>query len=218
MYILSVFGYNYKYLKAKAPYCFQGARGLAVTEASVTMNNDSDCIVWKPVVGLEDVYEVSNTGLIRRHAPSKTKVSYAGKIINPSTNADGYLRVYLFKDGKKYSIFVHRVVMMAFVGEPPEKYEVNHIDGDRTNNHLSNLEYISHGDNVRYAFQVLGYRPKGLLGERNAMAKITNETAQAIKRMILQGDVPQYRIADIFGVSRGIVSKIKHGQTWTHLD
>lgn len=179
----------------------------------------SDSITWKPVVGYEGIYEVSNTGLVKRvKKPGKGASTHVGKLLKGCTNRDGYQRMYLHKDGKDRAIFLHRIVAAAFIGELPEDCEVNHRDGNRKNNHVDNLEYTTHGDNVRYAFHVLDYRPVGMPGERNGQAKITNEQAREIKRLLAEGKLTQPQIADIFGVSRGIVTKINVGQTWKHLD
>lgn len=63
----------------------------------------------------------------------------------------GYLRIRLNKEAKRYDFGVHKLVALTYLGEPKGDFEVNHIDEDKTNNHVSNLEWISHADNVRLA-------------------------------------------------------------------
>lgn len=89
---------------------------------------------WKPVVGYEGKYMVSDLG---RCYSLKRK-----KLLKCTRNADGYPYVHLCKDGRSKGYFVHRLVMLAFIGECPEGYEVNHKDFNRTNNSVVNLEYI----------------------------------------------------------------------------
>lgn len=89
---------------------------------------------WRPVVGYEGSYEVSNTGKVYS---LKSK-----KFLKCSPNSDGYPYTRLRKNGEDNSYFVHRLVMQAFVGECPDGCEVNHKDFCRTNNCVENLEYI----------------------------------------------------------------------------
>lgn len=107
-------------------------------------------IVWKPIKGYEESYEVSNHGDVRsverinaygRHQKERT--------LKQSLNK-GYAKVGLYNAGIPKWHFVHRLVAEAFLGVCPDGYEVNHIDEDRLNNSVGNLEYISHADNVRH--------------------------------------------------------------------
>lgn len=83
-------------------------------------------------------------------------------------NTDGYLTVHLSRDGMLKRIGVHRLVAEAFIPNPDMLSEVNHIDYDRTNNNVYNLEWVSHGDNVRYS--IAGgrhYCTRDLVGKNN---------------------------------------------------
>ena len=111
--------------------------------------------MWQVIKDFEN-YSVSTLGEIRNN---KT-----GRILTPSPGAGGYLRVNLRKDKTSYPRYVHRLVAEAFLeGEG----EVNHLDGNRANNTVENLEWTSHQENVQYSFDVLDREPaRGKVGVR----------------------------------------------------
>lgn len=98
--------------------------------------------VWKDVVGYENYYEVSNTGYIRNKNTQR--------ILKGNVNKDGYRKVKLgYGTSKEYCY--HRVVAQAFIPNPDNKPEINHIDNDRLNNSADNLEWVTHTENVHWA-------------------------------------------------------------------
>ena len=154
---------------------------------------------WKPVVGFEHLYEVSDQGRVRRSAPGKgTRV---GTILTPRPTRKGYLRVRL--PDKDFSI--HRLVLTAFDRPPSPGEECNHRDGIKTNNCLANLEWVTPKQNSAHALNT-GLR-KPLTGERNGRTKITAEQAAEIKR--LRGKETQRVTAARFGISDVRVSQIQ---------
>lgn len=112
---------------------------------------------WKPVVGFT-AYEVSDEGDVRRSAPGRR--TFVGKVLKPQLAGSGYRFVCLVKGGKSSQRYVHRLVAAAFIGEAPADHEVNHRDGDKSNNHLDNLEYVTRSENCRHAVR-LGLTPSG---------------------------------------------------------
>ena len=80
-----------------------------------------------------------------------------GKKMCWSDNGLGYQRIRLLKNHKRISIYIHRLVYQTFIGEIPEGYEINHIDHNKSNNHISNLELVSHSENMHKAFLQYGY-------------------------------------------------------------
>lgn len=100
--------------------------------------------VWKKVVGYEDLYEVSNIGRVRslrRNKILSTPNRIAGR---------GYPFLYLYRNGKRDSQMVHRLVAKAFIPNPNNYDEVNHKDEDATNNVVTNLEWCTHSYNMNY--------------------------------------------------------------------
>ena len=100
-----------------------------------TMNEE-----WKPIPGYEDLYQVSNTGKVKR-LPK-------GKLLKPWKDKGGYPSVKLCKGGKRKFRYVHRLVLEAFVGECPDGMECLHADGNPANNKIENLIWGSHSENI----------------------------------------------------------------------
>ena len=102
---------------------------------------------WKRFAA--DNYEVSNGGIIRRATPGRG--TWAGRELKRVLMGMGYIVVNPVIDGKNVLMYVHQIVAVAFRGEPDYGLEVNHIDGNKLNNVLSNLEYVTHKRNMEHA-------------------------------------------------------------------
>ena len=116
---------------------------------------------WKDIPGFEGIYQASNVGHIRTHENKTTYTERHGvrkwkqrvlkfKGFTPKT---GY-KVDLWKNGKPHHYVVARLIALTFIGEPPScKHTVNHKDGNRMNNNVENLEWLTLADNLRHAFE-----------------------------------------------------------------
>lgn len=109
------------------------------------MNNEE---IWLPIKGFKGLYEVSNTGLVRslKHTPYR--------LISPYTTEKGYLKVGLSVHGKVCKYRVHRLVAEAFLPNIDKLPQINHIDGDKTNNNIDNLEWCDQFQNMRHAYNM----------------------------------------------------------------
>lgn len=113
---------------------------------------------WKDVVGYEGIYEVSDTGEVRTKEGKTTYTEMHGvrrwkqRILKQKVSKDNTCRVSLWKDGKERTWLVHRLVAKAFIPEVVGKDYINHIDGSRLNNNVSNLEWCDHTENNNHAF------------------------------------------------------------------
>jgi hypothetical protein len=96
-------------------------------------------------------YEVSDRGRVRRTDTTRIK--------RPTPDRKGYLRVFLYHDGRKRTRFVHQLVLRAFVGPCPLGQEANHRDGVKSNNRLANLEYVTPSENNQHAWDT-GLMPR----------------------------------------------------------
>lgn len=114
--------------------------------------------IWKDAKDFEGYYEVSTYGRIRR---KKCETIYKdGRVANFSETIlkqtpfkKGYLMAYLSVKTKKYTKQVHRIVAKTFIENPENKATVNHIDCNKTNNNVSNLEWMTNTENMRHAFK-----------------------------------------------------------------
>lgn len=161
--------------------------------------------VWKDIPEYEGLYQVSNLGGVKRLKFDKERV------LKPWLNKGGYYYLGLCKGGTSKKIFVHRLVMLAFVGE--SDLQVNHVNGDKTDNRLENLEYCTGSENLQHAYDT-GLR-FGAKGEKNGNSKLTRACVERIKyghqKMKLKD------IAKIYGINLSHVSYIRSGKSWSEV-
>ena len=136
-------------------------------------------------------------------------IGMKGHPLTHSPNVDGYPVVYMRRDGKNCCVRVHRQLAKTFIPNPYDLPVVNHIDGDKTNHKLENLEWTTVQGNVTHAIDVLGIDKKGA-------ALITEELVHLICKDLEKG-VKQKDIYSKFGVSQSIVSRIRTGKTWPEI-
>lgn len=110
---------------------------------------------WKEIEGFEGLYEVSENGLIRSlgmYVKRGKGIFYLkGRVLKYGKDKDGYLQINLFKNGKCYARKVHRLVAIAFIARVENKEEVNHIDGNKNNPSVTNLEWCNRTENRLHA-------------------------------------------------------------------
>lgn len=102
----------------------------------------------KDIIGYEGLYAVTREGLVWAY-PKKSRLQ--GRWLKSTINRFGYEYVCLFKDGKRKNRYVHQLVAEAYVGERLKPH-VNHIDGNKLNNHADNLEWVTPKENKIHAF------------------------------------------------------------------
>lgn len=104
---------------------------------------------WREI--LNGAYEVSDEGQVRRLLACKGAV--AGKILRPQRHSGGYLMVSLCVDGSPRGVCIHRLVALAFIGRCPDGQNVNHKNGNKKDNRLRNLEYVTYSGNTTHALR-----------------------------------------------------------------
>lgn len=129
--------------------------------------------IWKDVKGFEGLYQVSNIGRVRSLSRSFIQTHRNGKVftnfkpgflLKNLIDKRGYHTVGLRYKNKRQRAKVHRLVGIAFILNPENKPQINHIDGVKTNNIVSNLEWATNAENVQHSYDVLG-RKKWMLGK-----------------------------------------------------
>lgn len=104
--------------------------------------------IWKPIAGYEGHYEVSNLGNIK-----SLNKRHKGNLLAPQRNHKGYLRVNLWKNNKKKIRMIHRLVAEAFLLNPNNYKQINHKDGNKENNCITNLEWCTAKHNMEHAYK-----------------------------------------------------------------
>ena len=170
-------------------------------------------ILWKPVVGFEELYEVSNSGYVRSiehtYYSSRIKkiVKTGGRVLLPNLCKNGYYYINLYKNKKMYHKTVHSLVAMAFIDNPKKLPCVNHIDGNKKNNNVSNLEYCTYSYNTNHAWQTGLSVPVGckkvldkttgiIYSSIEEAARKTNKLAHVISRACHYSKKSRWAFAD----------------------
>lgn len=115
---------------------------------------------WRDVVSYEDIYQISNFGKVRSLSrkivyPNGAIHPYRERILQVYITPNGYPSVVLGKDGVNTRFSVHRLVAQAFIPNPDDLPQVNHIDGDKTNNRVDNLEWCTEKENYWHSVKIL---------------------------------------------------------------
>lgn len=123
--------------------------------------------VWKDISGYEGLYQVSNMGNVRGLVFNNNQVVGKEKIhpIAKTDNGRGYHIVSLRKNGKRKNEYVHRIVAMAFLEKPDGKNYINHLDYDKHNNCVENLEWCTQSENVCYSRKHMMHQKSARIGE-----------------------------------------------------
>lgn len=147
--------------------------------------------IWKPVTEFENKYEVSNLGNVKSlnfHRSGKPQ------ILKQYSDRYGYMKVYLYRNGKPHYLTVHRLVALAFLENPDNNKTVDHIDCDRTNNRVENLRWVTTKENLRHSHrmgrQVINATP---IVARNPEGKVIHFDSQ--REAARASGVKQYAIS-----------------------
>lgn len=143
--------------------------------------------IWKDIIGYEGYYQVSSIGRVKSMARERIyKNGYRPlqeKILNPSYNSRRYYTVVLQKNGVKSTKTVHRLVADVFIPNHLNKKTVNHIDGNKSNNNISNLEWSTYSENNQHAIDT-GLRKSYWTGKKKDNSYHNKKVIQYDENMI----------------------------------
>lgn len=162
---------------------------------------------WKRIKGFDNYY-ISNLGNVKNNT---------GDLIALELSSPGYYRVHLSKLGKAKHYSVHRLVAESFLVKPRGCNVVNHKDGCKTNNTLTNLEWCTHSTNLRHAYDS-GLRI-GNFGRKNGQAKLSeNDVIEIRKRYVKRSKTHNANtLSKQFNVSPRLILAIVNGERWSWL-
>lgn len=158
---------------------------------------------WKPILETDSRYSISNLSRVRNNKTNLILKAYLDK--------DNYYRTTLRSKTKQLNRLIHRLVAQHFISNPDNKATVNHIDGNKQNNSIKNLQWCSNQENIDHAWG------KGLMevnhGEKHPNAKLTKKDVIQIKSM-LKLKINRILIAKKFKISKTQISNIARGTSW----
>lgn len=135
---------------------------------------------WKDINGYEGYYQVSNLGRVKSLPGQRGTTYRKERILTKCLTRDGYEKVRLQHEGTDRTARVHRLVAEAFIPNPDNKETVNHIDGNKLNNVVSNLEWVDRYEQMRHAYR-LGLKTS-IAGAHNSNAKLSEDDVRAIRK------------------------------------
>jgi len=165
---------------------------------------------FKPIVGFKN-YEINEEGTVRR-IPSEYRRTF--KILKPQQLKTGYLRVNLYCNGKYFHKSVHRLVLETF-RPTKKKFQVNHKDGNKLNNNLTNLEWVTSSQNLKHAF-ALGLKVM-TKAEDCSWSKLTNQDILDIRKRWKENVNNMAELAQLFKLNKTTIWEIIHRKIWKHL-
>ena len=167
--------------------------------------------IWRGIKGYEGWYSVSSLGKIKSH---KRIGRTEDKISKTEIKGNKYRQVNLSKKSISKTYRIHKLVACAFFGECPKNKEINHKDTNKSNNSISNLEYVTHKKNMNHAYE--NNLIPILKGKNHPMAKLIDADIYKIRDM--RADGFSYRIiAKKFKVALQVIWRIVHIQSWKHI-
>ena len=170
---------------------------------------------WKDIKGYEGHYQVSDMGRVKglkrtvKH-PTGYPKTIGSKILNP-TVVKGYYQIDLSKEGKRKRFLVHRLVAEAFIENKRNSPQVNHKDGNKENNNVNNLEWVTVSENVLHGYKIGLSEP--MSGVKNGHAILNKNKVIEIRNDFSEG-VTQKELSERHHVSKSTIQDIVENKTW----
>lgn len=151
--------------------------------------------VWKDIPDYEELYQISNFGRVKNFKRNK---------LITINNKQSYLKVILWKNNKMKNMLIHRILAIVFIKNPNNYPCINHKDGNKLNNSLNNLEWVTHSMNNKHAYDTGLKVKEGVFNEKDLIN---------IKYMVNSG-ISQRKIANKLNVDRSTVQRVISGKTY----
>ena len=162
---------------------------------------------WFDIKGFEGYYEINLEGKVRNYRSKRE--------LKPILYSHGYLVVRLRKNNKVHQKYIHRLIATTFIDNPnPKNTVVNHIDGNKLNNNINNLEWTTIGRNVSMAW---GAGLNDCRGAKNGRAIVNEDDVREMRKLHKEGKTIK-ELAITYGLSRNATSCIVNYKTWTHIE
>ena len=190
---------------------FNSAMASVINHLPNPKSQDLDGEIWKPIVEFTPKFMVSNMGRVKLIGDtSKNSGTSRGAVVKDQVlvtrkDPSGYIIVSLYYENNNYLRRVHRLVAEAFLPNPDNLPVVNHIDGNKSNSKLCNLEWVSILDNMAHAIQT---------GLRDGHGIFTSDEVAAILNSYNTSDVSQTELARFYGVSVSVISNIVNHKSY----
>lgn len=167
---------------------------------------------YKTIKGFPS-YSISATGVVVNRNEYHNRISY----LKSRKRKDGYHVISLSKDNKAKYFYLHRLIADHFIPNPKNKKYVNHKDGDKSNNRVSNLEWCTASENSQHAIDNGMYKPPIFKGEDHSRSKITDDTVRSIRALYEGGNYTQTKLSEMYGIGQTHISRIVRGESWSHV-
>lgn len=186
--------------------------------------NDTMKEIWKDIPGFEGAYQASNLGHIKSLDAYISYCAYdkiivrkkRGVILSLNIRKDGYLDASLYLNCIRKTDLVHRFIAKTFISNPNNYGCVNHIDCNKINNRIDNLEWCTHKMNSDHAWQN-GLHDNHIKGSRVVASKLAESEVVVIKERLRKGHLNKHIALD-YNIDPSVISRIKHNKIWKHVD
>ena len=172
---------------------------------------------WRAIPGSDGLYSVSSLGRVRSEPIQTSRCGrQRGRVLQCGCDSKGYLQFGMYvTSNRRQTMKVHRAVALAFLGPRPPGAQVNHKSGDKLDNAVGNLEYVTCRENIRHGWNRGLYTAAHVRGEKNPWAKLTTEDIRHIRE--LSATTTPSELAQRFRVSTQNIWDIVTRKTWKHV-
>ena len=176
---------------------------------------------WKQIPQVGGNYECNTNGEIRRVLGTvkfgKQTRKVGGNVLKPKTKKNGYLEVNLTVSNTSKSFYVHRLIAAAWLDMTTNNLQVNHKDGDKSNNTIRNLEVVTQSQNMVHAYKLGLIKPRNFKGSHHPNARTNEEEVVKIRHEHTNHHSIKRLLIDYPHLTKPILTKIVYRESWKHV-